>query len=66
MEDRVVGVMRTPDGYWTVEVVRVPLSRQQWYRVKHGATVLREHATIGEVERMLGDQFPELEPGDAA
>jgi hypothetical protein len=38
--------METPDGYWRVEVHRVPMSRQQWYRVRHGETVVAEHATI--------------------
>lgn len=66
MEDRVLGALQTPDGYWRVEVLRVPLSNQQWYRVKHAETVLIEHAALGEVQLALGDQFAQLMPVDDA
>ena len=33
----------------------------QWYRVIHGATVVEDRAAIATVQRILGDQYAELE-----
>lgn len=62
-----IGEMRTPDGYWRVQVYRA--GREQWYRVLHSATVVHEKAPIATVQRILGDAYADLElvePGDAA
>lgn len=58
--------MQTRDGYWRIEVVRETLSRQQWYRVWHASTLLQNHASIGEVQRLLGDDFDKLIAVNAA
>jgi bifunctional non-homologous end joining protein LigD len=58
--ERITGAMQTPDGYWRVEVYRS--GREHWYRVLHGTTVVHDRAAIGTVQRILGEQFAELEP----
>jgi len=58
----VEGALRTPDGYWLVEVVRA--GRCRWYRVTHGTTVVVEQASIATVQRILGNDFPLLQPAD--
>ena len=58
--------MATPDGYWRVEVVRVPMTKQRWYRIWHAQTLVAERATIGMVQAMLGEQYADLQPVDAA
>lgn len=58
--ERVEAAMRTPDGYWRVEIVRD--GREHWYRVRHAETVVAERAAIATVQRMLGDAFADLHP----
>jgi bifunctional non-homologous end joining protein LigD len=58
--ERIIGAMQTPDGYWRVEVYRS--GREQWYRVLHANTVVNGRAAIGTVQRILGDQYADLEP----
>lgn len=59
------GALRTPDGYWRVEVVRYA-GRQRWYRIIHGTTVVAERAGIGTVQDILGEDYASLEPVEAA
>jgi hypothetical protein len=58
--ERIEGTLRTPDGYWTVEVVRA--GRDRWYRVRHAETVVAARAAIATVERILGPAFADLVP----
>ncbi|BAL87278.1 hypothetical protein AMIS_20580 [Actinoplanes missouriensis 431] len=60
MAERIIGAMRTADGYWRVEVVKE--GRGQWFRVWHGATVVHDRAGISTVQRILGDTFDTLQP----
>lgn len=56
----VEGTLATPDGYWTVEAIRD--GRARWYRVSHATTVVAERASLGTVQRILGDAMATLEP----
>jgi len=60
MDPIVQGSLQTPDGYWTVEVIRY--GRARWYRVTHATTVVEERASLGTVQRILGDAMATLEP----
>lgn len=51
--------MQTPDGYWRVE--QHHLGRATWYRVFHATTWLHDVPTIEDVERMLGEDFVQLQ-----
>lgn len=55
------GALRSPDGYWLVEVVRYGRQDRR-YRVSHAATVLADRAVLGTVQRILGDAFDTLQP----
>lgn len=59
--EKILGAMQTPDGYWRVEVYRVPRSAQQWFRLIHAQTVLIEKATIGQVQDALGEAYADLQ-----
>ena len=56
--------MQTPDGYWRVEVVRYGRSQRR-YRVIHATTVVEERASLGTVQRILGDTYATLAPAEA-
>jgi hypothetical protein len=60
MDPVVEGTLQTPDGYWRVQVVRY--GRSRWYRVSHATTVLEERASLGTVQRILGNAMATLEP----
>lgn len=64
-----VAVMVTPDGRWTVEVIRTRAGevfrvREQAIIGAHGgsgwAPIGKIRLTVGEVAELLGDDFPEL------
>lgn len=59
--ERITGVMQTPDGYWRVEAYRQG-PKTQWYRVIHGTSTVVDKAALATVQRILGDQFAELQP----
>jgi hypothetical protein len=63
MDPIVEGALRTSDGYWTVEVIRY--GRARWYRVSHATTVVEERASLGTVQRILGEAMATLEPVQA-
>ena len=63
MEPVAEGALRTPDGYWTVEVIRYGWAR--WYRISHATTVVEERASLGTVQRILGNAMATLEPVQA-
>jgi hypothetical protein len=66
--ERLIGEMRTPDGYWRVQVYQAGRN-PQWYRVIHGTTIVHEKAPIGTVQHILGDAYADLvvtEPGEVA
>jgi hypothetical protein len=63
MDPIVEGTLRTADGYWTVEAIRY--GRARWYRVTHATTVVEERASLGTVQRILGDAMATLEPVQA-
>lgn len=58
--------MQTPDGYWRVEVYWPRGSTKEWFRIVHGNTVVHDKTSIATVQRILGHQFAELEPIEAA
>jgi len=65
VEPVVEGALVTPDGFWRVEAVRYGPG-QRWYRVIHATTVVEEKASLGTVQRILGDAYGTLAPVDAA
>lgn len=65
---QVLGQMRTPDGLWTVQVVRYP-DRTQWYRVVGPDGQAHERDALGTVLWRLGQagyQLADLEPVEDA
>jgi hypothetical protein len=59
------GILRSPDGCWTVQVVRYA-PHERWYRVIHGTTTVGDRLPIAAVQRILGDAYATLEPAEPA
>ncbi|WP_433730855.1 hypothetical protein ACQP2Y_21185 [Actinoplanes sp. CA-051413] len=61
MDPVVESELRTPDGYWRVQVVRYGPG-QRWYRVIHATTQVADRVPLATVQRILGDAMATLEP----
>ena len=51
---RIYGAMETPDGEWRVEIIRMPGTKDFWYRVIHGENVI-DWLSIAQVDRILSE-----------
>lgn len=58
------GELRTPDGYWRVQIVKSG-RRERWYRIWHANTLVQDRAALATVQRVLGDAYATLQPVDA-
>lgn len=63
--ETIEGVLRTPDGYWRVEIVRTGRN-VRWYRIWHANTLVQDRAALATVRRALGDAYATLEPVEPA
>jgi hypothetical protein len=59
--ETIEGELRTPDGYWRVQIVRTG-GRERWYRIWHATTLVQDRAALASVQRILGDAYGTLEP----
>lgn len=59
MEPIVEGALVSADGYWRVEIVKFG-PKDRWFRIIHATTVVEERASLGTVQRVLGDAYGTL------
>jgi hypothetical protein len=59
--ETIEGELRTPDGYWRVQIVRAGRN-ERWFRVWHANTIVQERAALATVQRILEDAYATLEP----